>query len=182
MDSASITRTPSVPIFPEKTTRNLHRRLYNKVIARITVSVDIAAGVDAVWREASDLPAHADWMADAESIELLSDQRRGVGTRMKVASKLGPLRTSDVMEVVRWEENSLIGVRHVGLVTGIGEFAISPVAGGTRFTWTEDLRLPWRLGGPIGAYLAKPVLRALWRGNLTRLKKRVESASALSGK
>ena len=143
-------------------------------MARITQSVVIAAPLAEVWREAADLPSHAEWMADAESIEFLSDTTSGLGTRMKVETVVGPFRTSDLMEVTDWVEGKSIGVRHSGLVTGSGHFRLSPVAGGTRFTWTEELSFPWYLGGPVTATFAKPVLGWIWRRNLTGLKTRIE--------
>ena len=99
-------------------------------MAHITVHVDIAAPLEQVWREAADLASHAEWMADAESIEFLTDKRSGVGTQMKVATVVGPLRTNDLMEVTEWREGHSIGVRHSGLVTGTGRFEL--VAGGGR--------------------------------------------------
>jgi carbon monoxide dehydrogenase subunit G len=143
-------------------------------MARISVHVDIDAPIEEVWREAADLPSHAEWMADAESIEFLSESRAGVGTRMRVATKVGPLRTNDMMEVTEWVEGRSIGVRHSGVVTGEGRFDLSAVAGGTRFSWTEELTFPVYLGGPITAFFAKPVLRWIWQRNLTGLKRRVE--------
>jgi carbon monoxide dehydrogenase subunit G len=143
-------------------------------MARITVHVDIDAHIDEVWKEAADLPSHAEWMADAESIEFLSDQRSGVGTRMRVATKVGPLRTNDLMEVTEWSEGRSIGVKHSGVVTGEGRFDLSSVAGGTRFSWTEDLTFPILLGGPVTAFFAKPVLGWIWKRNLTGLKQRLE--------
>lgn len=145
------------------------------MVARITQSVVIDAPVDLVWKEAADLPSHAEWMADAESVEILTQGEFGVGTRMKVETTVGPLRTTDFMEITDWEERRSIGVRHTGLVTGSGHFRLSPVAGGTQFTWTEILAFPWYLGGPIAAFFAKPVLGWIWRRNLDGLKRRIEA-------
>lgn len=146
-------------------------------MATITQSIDIAAPLDAVWREAADLPSHAEWMADAESIEFETDQRSDVGTVMVVETVVGPLRTTDRMEVTEWVERETIGVRHSGIVTGSGRFRLSPIAGGTRFTWTEQLTFPALLGGEVTATLAKPVLGFIWRRNLRGLKRRVEQSA-----
>ncbi len=135
----------------------------------------IAAPIDRVWAEAADLPSHVEWMADAESIEFLGDAKRGVGTRMRVETVVGPLRTADIMEVTEWVEESTIGVRHQGLVSGEGRFELSEVDGGVRFTWTEELTFPWYLGGGFTAQVAKPVLGWIWRRNLSGLKKRIEA-------
>lgn len=117
---------------------------------------------------------HAEWMKDARAVEFLGDQRRGIGTRMRVTTRVGPLRTTDVMELTEWEPPSVIGVSHRGLIGGAGVFRLEPEGEGTRFEWSEDLRFPWFLGGPAGAFLARPILRRVWRGNLQRLKERVE--------
>ncbi len=146
-------------------------------MARISVHVDIAAPLEAVWGAASDLATHDRWMADAESIVFLSDTRSGVGTVMQVRTVVGPFRTTDIMEVTEWDEGRAIGVRHEGLVTGVGRFELAPAAGGTRFTWTEELTFPGWLGGPLTAAAAKPVLSLIWRRNLRGLKARLEAVS-----
>ena len=46
----------------------------------------------------------------------------------------------------------------------------------TYFQWEEKLRFPWRLGGPVTALAAWPVLRSMWKGNLLRLKTRIENS------
>lgn len=46
----------------------------------------------------------------------------------------------------------------------------------TYFQWEERLRFPWRLGGPITAAAAWPVLRSMWKGNLQRLKSQIENS------
>lgn len=147
-------------------------------MARITQYVDIDAPLDVVWAAASDLATHDRWMADAESIVFLSDSRSGPGTVMSVRTVVGPLRTTDIMEVTEWEERRAIGVRHEGLVTGSGRFELAPMAGGTRFTWTEDLTFPWWLGGPVTAFFARPVLGWIWRRNLRGLKAHIETTGS----
>jgi carbon monoxide dehydrogenase subunit G len=136
----------------------------------ILVSMVIPAPLQAVWDEIALVERHVEWMADAVKMEFLSTQHRGVGTRMKVWTKVGPLRTADVMEFTAWEPPHRMAIAHKGLVQGIGEFRLE--ANGltaTRFSWREELRFPWYLGGPITAFFARPVLGWIWRRNLARL-------------
>ncbi|HEX2370379.1 MAG TPA: SRPBCC family protein [Acidimicrobiia bacterium] len=144
-------------------------------MADVTVEIVIEAPPDAVWSHISDLGSHAEWMADAESIRFLTEQRSGVGTRMEVATKVGPLRTTDLMDVVAWEDDRQIVVRHRGVVAGTGSFTLEPDgAGRCRVIWHEALDLPKRLGGPVGGWAAAPMLRWVWRRNLRRLKHQIE--------
>jgi carbon monoxide dehydrogenase subunit G len=140
---------------------------------RLTVSVDIDAPPAQVWAAIEDVATHVEWMAEAVAIRFRSERRRGIGTEFECETKVGPLRTTDVMLVTEWEPGRVMGVRHRGLVDGVGRFTLAALAGGghTRFTWDERLHVPWRLGG----WMAKPVLLAVWRKNLARLKATVEA-------
>lgn len=142
----------------------------------IEVSIDIARTPEQVWAYVQDISTHVEWMADAEAIRFLGSQTHGAGTRFECDTKVGPFRVTDVMTVTSWIDAEQMGVRHEGVVTGEGIFTLSPTAGNaTRFTWNEDLSFPFWMAGPLGATVAKPVLMAIWRRNLTRLKSRVES-------
>lgn len=118
----------------------------------------------------ADLKSHTGWMRDARSIEFTSEHHRGEGTRMEVLTVVGPFRTKDIMEVVGWAEGRSIKVRHEGLVTGEGTLQVEAVGEGSRVIWDETLSFPWWLGGQVTAWLARPVLAAVWRGNLRRLE------------
>lgn len=124
-----------------------------------------------MWEVVEPVERHVDWMADAASIVFDGPLRRGVGTRFWCVTEVGPLRLIDHMEITAWEPGRVIGVRHTGVVRGDGRFTAEPIDGGrgTRFTWTERLRFPWYLGGPVGALMARPVLRWIWRRNLAAL-------------
>jgi uncharacterized protein YndB with AHSA1/START domain len=144
-------------------------------VSIVEVSVIIRAPLETVWAAAADLESHTQWMADAESITFLTARRRGRGTRMEVATRVGPLGTKDIMEVTEWVDRQRIGVRHTGVVTGEGAFELIPTnAGTTRFTWRERLVFPWYLGGRLAAWISSPVLAAVWKRNLTRLKQQLE--------
>jgi carbon monoxide dehydrogenase subunit G len=141
-------------------------------MARVTVATTIPADVEAVWADVERLETHSEWMADAESIEFVGSPHRGVGATMRVSTRVGPLHTTDMIRIITWEPQRSIGVVHEGLISGRGEFRLERVERGTRFTWDEDLVFPRRLGGELGAFVARPILRWIWKRNLARLSDR----------
>jgi uncharacterized protein YndB with AHSA1/START domain len=139
----------------------------------IVVSTEIPAPRERVWADVAELGSHREWMADAHAIEFLSPQSTGIGTLMDVETRVGPLRTHDLIEVVSWDPPERIAVRHTGLFSGSGEFLLEPAGpDATRFIWREEIRFPWYFGGSLGAWAAGPVLRRIWKGNLRRLADR----------
>ncbi len=154
----------------------------------IRVSTVIDAEIGRVWDDVRHIARHVEWMKDAASIEFhdrpgpggggASDRtdgpvREGVGVRFSCRTKVGPIVLNDRMEVTEWADGRLIGIRHRGLVTGEGRLWINPVDDvRTEVVWEERLAFPARLGGPVGAWLARPILRRIWTGNLTRLSAR----------
>jgi uncharacterized protein YndB with AHSA1/START domain len=149
---------------------------------KIKVGVTIDAPPEIVWRTVEQIERHVDWMADAVSITFTTSARRGEGTEFDCVTRIGPFRTTDRMTITQWTPRRAIGIKHQGVVTGWGRFALGRRKGNsTRFTWTERLRFPWWMGGRIGALAAKPILRAVWRRNLATLKEIVETQAASSG-
>ena len=144
----------------------------------VVVSTVIDRSPAEVWADVRNIESHVTWMQDAAAIRFLSEEREGTGTRFECDTKVGPVSLTDVMEITSWEEERRMGVRHVGLVEGTGEFTLTEISPGrTEFRWEEDLLFPWFLGGPIGAFFARPVLRRVWKGNLKRLTTRIEQHS-----
>jgi len=128
-----------------------------------------------VWAYVRHIASHVDWMHDAVAIRFLSDIQEGVGTRFECDTKVGPLRLTDIMEITSWDEERRMGVRHIGLVEGVGEFRLVEAGPArTRFSWTENLTFPWYFGGPIAGIFARPVLRMIWKRNLRNLTASLE--------
>jgi uncharacterized protein YndB with AHSA1/START domain len=143
-------------------------------MSTIEISIEVAAPPTVVWAHLADISSHVEWMADAESIRFTSASRQGAGTSFDCATRVGPFRLVDRMEITEWEPERSMGVRHVGLVTGTGSFDLTADGPSTSvLTWTETLRFPWWMAGPVGAWVARPVLRAIWKGNLRRLRDQI---------
>jgi hypothetical protein len=142
---------------------------------KIRVGIMIEAPPTDTWRVVEQLERHVDWMADAETIRFVGAQTRGEGTTFDCVTKVGPIRLTDRMTVIEWEQGKIVGIEHRGVVTGRGRFTLRRGRHGrTWFQWNERLIFPWWMGGPVGALAAKPVLRRIWRNNLRRLKSIVE--------
>lgn len=144
-----------------------------RFVARIRVRTVLDAPPRVVWRDLEDIASHQEWMVDAAEIRFLTAQQSGPGTRFECDTKVGPFRLTDVMEITEWRPGRAMGVDHSGVVSGTGRFTLRGVRGNrTVFVWKEKLRFPLWLGGPIGAFLAKPVLHLVWRRNLRNLARR----------
>jgi hypothetical protein len=142
-------------------------------VARIRVSTVIDAPPDVVWADVRRIGSHVEWMEDAAEIRFTADRREGVGTAFECDTRVGPFRLTDRLVVTEWVDGRRLGIRHEGVVTGTGRFSLDPMRRQrTRFTWRERVMFPWWLGGPVGAQVAAPVLRAVWRRNLRNLRRR----------
>lgn len=154
----------------------------------IRVSTVIDAPIGEVWDDIRHIARHVEWMKDAISIQFhngpgsgesgIPDRtdgpvREGVGVQFSCHTKVGPIVLNDRMEITEWIDSRLIGIRHRGLVTGEGQLRLAPLdQSQTEVVWEERLVFPARLGGPIGARLARPVLHRIWTANLSRLSAR----------
>jgi uncharacterized protein YndB with AHSA1/START domain len=145
-------------------------------MGRIRVSTTIDAPPARVWDDIKDIASHVQWMEDAVAIRFTSSKRAGVGAAFDCDTKVGPFRLTDRMEVTEWKPRKVMGIRHVGLVTGTGRFTLRRRRRGrTTFRWEERLVFPWWMGGPVGAEVGGLVLRLVWKRNLRNLRRRFEA-------
>ena len=141
----------------------------------ITVETTIDASLDEVWSEVSRIENHSNWMKDAVKIDFESEIKSGVGTKIKVLTKIGPIKLYDYMTFTKWEEKKIIGVDHIGIVTGKGEMEFNKIDDNTtKFKWTETLKFPFSLFGQIVEIVGKPILEYIRKENLNNLKNEIE--------
>jgi hypothetical protein len=146
-------------------------------VTTIRVATFIGASRHHVWEAVRDIGSHVRWMRDAESIRFVTSKQSGVGATFDCDSKLGPFRITDRMEVIEWKPGRAMTIRHVGAVRGVGRFSLRRRRHGTVFVWKEVLRFPWWMGGPVGAAIAAPCFRRMWKKNLRNLKAIVEQTA-----
>lgn len=128
----------------------------------LTRSVELPCDVDRAWAVLVDWERQADWMRDADRVTVVSKRREGVGVRLAVRTRLlGIPAFTEPMEVTGWEPPRRLVIRHGGPVDGEGVWLLEASGEGTRFSWTERIRLRVPLAGELAAWCYRPVLRIL---------------------
>jgi hypothetical protein len=149
-------------------------------MARLEIDTFIAAPAEYVWAVIEDFERQAAWMVDVRELEIVSEQRRGVGTVLRVTSELfGKPLVRDVMEVTAWEPPLRMDVAHRGQFHGYGQFILERADNGTVFTWIEDFEPPL---GPLGeaafALVVRPHLRRVFGRSMANVKRLAEARVA----
>ena len=108
-------------------------------MVHIKLEIEINAPVTQVWDDISDIQTHVNWMSDASEISFTSEQTEGVGTIFNCETTVGPLRTTDKMQITEWIPNELMAISHNGLVAGKGKFKLEETPDlKTLFKWEEN--------------------------------------------
>ena len=138
---------------------------------RIERSIDLPCGAEEVWAVLTDWERQADWMLDADAVEVTSEVREGIGVTLAVRTRLFQVPAfTETIEVVVWAPPTELVIAHGPPVVGRGIWALEEHDGGTRFTWTEEVVLATSvLGGMVSACYA-PALGALMRRSLRGLR------------
>lgn len=142
---------------------------------RVSVDGILPADGAAAWGHLARWERQAAWMADADEVRVLGRAREGVGVRIAVHTRvLNVPAFTEVLEVVRWEPPRLLQIAHTGFVRGAGEWRLDPVGPErTRFTWTENLRLPVPVVGEIALRVYARFMRRLMRRSIDALAREV---------
>ncbi len=127
----------------------------------VSVSVDVDASPEQVWRTAVDWPTQARWMF-LTHVDVTSGDGHQVGDELSAFTGIGRVGFVDTMTITAYDAPQCCVVRHTGKVVR-GTAAFEVVALGpdrARFVWTEWLELPLGLVGQVGFALFRPLF--LW--------------------
>lgn len=150
-------------------------------MARIEAVTHVEAPVARVWEVLTDWEGQPRWMQDARSVAVLSPHREGTGVVLRCRTDIAAgIVVTDDMVTTAWQDQRLVAVRHLGrIIRGEGAFELLPTPEGTRFTWWEDVTVPF---GPLGdraaALLVVPPVTRVFRRSLAALKRVCEQAPA----
>jgi uncharacterized protein YndB with AHSA1/START domain len=129
---------------------------------QITRQVVLPCPPDEAWAVLMDWERQADWMLDADSVRVVSEHREGVGVQLAVRTRLfGIPAFVEPMEVTGWDPPHELRIRHGGPVQGEGTWRLVPADDGTRFVWTEEIRLAVPVVGEPAARAYAPLMRIL---------------------
>ncbi len=135
------------------------------------------------WAVLMDWERQAEWMLDADRVDVVSDHREGVGVRLAVKTRIAGIPAfTEPMEVTGWDPPHRLDIRHGSLVAGNGSWELQPVEGGARFVWTEDIRLAVPLVGELAARLYRPVMRMLMGRAMEGLRRYVIATGPGAGR
>jgi uncharacterized membrane protein len=138
-------------------------------VARFGVTVTVDAPVERAWEVLADWEGSAVWMVDATTVEIIGEQREGVGTRVRAVTRVAGIPLTDIMEVTRWEPGKIIQVMHERWpIRGLAWFELIPDGDRTRFEWVEELDPPLGPLGELGGTLLRRPIEALLRKSARR--------------
>ena len=138
---------------------------------KVERSIDLPCGDEEAWAVLTDWERQADWMLDADAVEVTSEPREGIGVTLAVRTRLFQVPAfTDAIEVVAWEPPTTLVIAHGPPIRGRGTWALEENDGGTTFTWIEEVELAASALGRIASACYAPVLGVLLRRSLRGLR------------
>jgi hypothetical protein len=136
-------------------------------------SVDLPLDPATAWDVVMDWDAQSTWML-LTRVWSTDQDGQGVGGGVAARTSVGPVGFTDDMVITHWDPPRDCTVKHLGtIVRGTGTFAIAPTAGGSTFTWSEDVVPPLGRLGRAAWPVVRPGFELMMRISLKRLAKEV---------
>lgn len=142
---------------------------------RIITSIEIFRPPQQVWPHLVDWENLGKWMKEGRDFRVTSPQREGIGVTASAVISIAGLSTRDSIRVVQWDPPRVLGIEHLGWVSGSGRMECHGRGEHTLLRWEERLDPPLGLLGAAGIRLLQPLMRRIFLRDLRLLKVLVES-------
>jgi len=146
---------------------------------RVEASIELPIDPEMAFAAVVDLPSQEKWIIATRLYPIEgSVSIPQVGSRMAAFTGLGSIGFLDTMVVTEYDPPWRWVTQHEGdFVQGVGIFEIELTTGGCRFTWAEELDLPFGFVGRLGWPLVKPVARLGLMASLRRMANQLGSGA-----
>lgn len=147
----------------------------------VVVGIDISVQPEEVWAAITDWERQGEWIL-ATTVRQTSTTPVRPGTEIEAVTGIGRFGVRDTMRITEWDPPWRCTMQHTGrVIRGLGVFEVSARPGGSRFTWTEDLDLPFGALGRGAWPLVKPLARFGLQHSIERFAAFAESYPAAGG-
>jgi hypothetical protein len=141
-------------------------------------SIEINAPVEKIWPYLFEPEKVLQWCSTYKKFEFTSAQQGGVGTPLYIEEQAGGGLTKMQFEITEWQENTQLGLRMVSgasYKSYLQQLSLQPIPSGSRFTFKEEIILPYGVIGRLIGLLAERMSAATLDKMLLKLKALVEA-------
>ncbi len=145
---------------------------------RVRDSVEISAAPAKIWPFLIEPQKVLQWCITFKKFEYAGQQKTGVGTPLYIEEDAGNGLTKMQFVVDEWKENEKLGLKMVsGASYPLHEqhMSLEPSAGGSRFTYGEEIVLPFGILGKLMGLVAERMSAGTLHKMLFKLKALAEA-------
>jgi hypothetical protein len=123
----------------------------------LSLSVDIKASQEEVFKKVVDWESQGDWMLGTK-VSRTKNNGQGLGGEIVAWTGIWKFGFNDPMVITQWIEPKIVDVKHLGkVVKGTGSMVVEKIdEKNSKFIWSEIIELPLGIVGRIGWIFIKP--------------------------
>lgn len=145
---------------------------------RVQKAIDIYVPPERIWSYFIEPEKVLQWCITFRRFEFTGNQRSGVGTPIYIEEQAGGGLTKMNFEITEWKENEKLALQ---MVSGASygsyyqQWLLEPIPLGSRFTFMEEITLPYGVIGNLIGLIAQRMSAATVDKMFARLKTLVEA-------
>jgi uncharacterized protein YndB with AHSA1/START domain len=149
---------------------------------RVEASIELATDPESAFAAVVDLPSQEKWIIATKLYAIEGEVSiPQVGSRMAAFTGVAGIGFLDTMVVTEYDPPWRWVTQHEGqFVQGVGIFEVETSPGGCRFTWAEELDLPFGIIGRLGWPLIKPLAQLGLQASLRRMAGKLKKGALAS--